>query len=270
MGMLDGKVAIITGAGRGIGRATALRLAAEGAAVVVCDLDAEPAAETAAAVRQSSGRALTVVGDICDPALPAQIMATVAAEFGRLDILVNNAGYTADSVLHKMTDAQFQAMLDIHLIAPFRLIRAAAPLMRDAAKAELTAGQPVKRKIVNVTSVAGLMGNPGQANYAAAKAGLVGLTKTVAREWGPLHINCNVVAFGWIETRLTRPKEAGETVQGANVGIPRQQLEMMRQMIPLQRPGSPDEAAAAILYLASPLSDYVNGDVIKVDGGLYT
>lgn len=270
MGMLDGKVAIITGAGRGIGRAAAELFAEQGAAVVVCDLDAEPAEEVAAAVRAAGGQALTMVGDICDPALPAQIMAAVEAHFGRLDILVNNAGYTADGMLHKMTDDQFQAMLDIHLIAPFRMIRAAAPLMRDAAKAELAQGTPAQRKIVNVTSVAGLMGNAGQANYAAAKAGLVGLSKTVAKEWGPLGINCNVVAFGWIETRLTQPKEESATVQGAAVGIPKQQLEMMRRLIPLQRSGSPREAAAAILYLASPLSDYVNGDVIKADGGLYT
>ncbi|BDG59575.1 SDR family NAD(P)-dependent oxidoreductase [Caldinitratiruptor microaerophilus] len=269
MGFLDGKVAVVTGAGRGIGRATAEMLAEQGARVVACDLDPGPLEETAQAVRALGAEVLTVAGDITDPRLPDRIMAQVAERFGRLDVLVNNAGYTWDGVLHKMTDEQFQAMLDVHLVAPFRMIRAAAPLMRDAAKREMAEGVVVHRKIVNVSSVSGLMGNPGQANYAAAKAGVVGLTKTVAKEWGPFRINCNAVAFGLIETRLTQPKERGEMVQGKAVGIPQEMRATMERMIPLQRPGQAREAAAAILFLASPLSDYVNGMVLKVDGGFY-
>lgn len=270
MNMLEGKVAIITGAGRGIGQAAAELLSEHGAHVVICELDAGPAEETAAIVRQNGTRALVMTGNICDPDLPKAIMASTAREFGRLDILVNNAGYTADAVLHKTTDEAFQAMLDIHLVTPFRMIREATPLMRDAARQELAAGHRLQRKIVNVSSIAGMMGNVGQANYASAKAGVIGLSKTVAKEWGPFGINCNVVAFGVIETRLTQPKEQADTVQGRQVGIPEQQLEMFKRMVPLQRAGTPREAASAILYLVSPLSDYVNGDVLKVDGGFYS
>ncbi len=269
MGLLADKVAIVTGAGRGIGKDTAELFSEHGAHVVVCDLDAGPAEETAATVRRNGGRALVLAGNICDPAEPERIMAAMAQEFGRLDILVNAAGYTIDGMVHKMTDDQFQAMLDVHLTAPFRMIRASVPLMRERAKAEIAAGKRVNRKIINVTSVAGLMGNAGQANYSAAKAGIIGLTKAVAREWAAFNINVNAIAFGLIETRLTQPKELGTTFMGSHLGIPQQQLEMMKRAIPMGRPGSAREAAAGILYLASPFSDYVNGDVVKVDGGAY-
>jgi 3-oxoacyl-[acyl-carrier protein] reductase len=270
MNMLDGKVAIVTGSGRGVGRAVAELFAEYGAAVVVNDLDEAPAAEAAAAINEQGGRAIAVAGSVTDADFPKRVMQETVQAFGRLDILVNNAGYTWDSLIHKMTDEQFQAMLDVHLVAPFRLIREAAPYMRDAAKAEIEQGLHMYRKIVNVSSVAGVMGNIGQANYSSAKAGVIGLTKTVAREWGPFNINCNAVAFGLIDTRLTQSKENGETVHGVAVGIPDKVRTMFEQSIPQRRAGTPEEAAQAIFYLASPFSNYVNGQVLNVNGGFYT
>ncbi|MBI2863546.1 MAG: SDR family oxidoreductase [Chloroflexi bacterium] len=267
MGMLEGKVAIITGAGRGIGRAAAEMFAEQGADVVICDLDVGPAEETAAIVGKNGRRALVVAGDICDPKMPQEIMTAAANKFGRLDILVNNAGYSADAVIHRMTDEQFQAMLDIHLIAPFRLIRASCPLMRDQAKKELEEGIVVRRKIVNVSSIVAF-GAPGQANYSSAKAGLIGLTKAVAKEWAPFNIHCNCVAFGGVDTRLTGPKEAGFTVKGHAIGVPQALIDARKETNPnARRMATPREAASGIFYLASPLSDFVNGDLIMVDGG---
>jgi 3-oxoacyl-[acyl-carrier protein] reductase len=271
--LLEGRVAIVTGAGRGIGAATARLFAREGARVVVSDLDAEPAQAVAASIQEAGGEALVVAGDVTGPDFPAQLVQRTVETFGALDILVNAAGYTWDGMVHKMTDRQWEAMLDVHVTAPFRLIRAAAPRMRDAAKAEKAAGQtPRPRSIVNVTSVAGVYGNPGQANYAAGKAGLIGLTKTIAKEWGPLGIRCNAVAFGFITTRLTDPKQAGATVKRGDaeiaLGIPEELRGRALQMISLGRAGSPEEAATSILFLASPLSSYVNGHVLEVTGGL--
>lgn len=269
MGMLDGKVAIVTGAGRGIGRATAEMFSEEGADVVICELDAGPAEETASIVRNNGRRALVCVGNICDPALPDQILAATAKEFGRLDILVNNAGYTADGVIHRMTDKQFQDILDIHVVAPFRMIRASSPLMRDQAKKELEDGIVVHRKIVNVSSI-NAFGAPGQANYSSAKMAIIGLTKTVAKEWAPFNIHCNCVAFGGVDTRLIGPKEAGVTVQGYAIGIPQAVRDARASQGPRpahSRPATTREAASGILYLASPLSDYVNGDLILVANG---
>ena len=270
MGMLDGKVAIITGSGRGIGRAAALMMVAEGAAVVVNDLDEAPAREVVEEIKRAGGRAVACAGSVTDPAMPDKLVRAAIDNFGALHILVNNAGYTWDGMLHKMTDEQWQAMLDVHVTAAFRLIRAAAPYMRDAAKAEMEAGQRVTRKIVNVMSIAGTMGNAGQANYSAAKAALGGLTKTVAREWGRFNINCNAVAFGFIETRLTDEKEKGETLMDGKVaiGIPKAQREAFIKTIPLGRAGTPEEAARGILFLVSPWSDYVTGHILHVDGGL--
>lgn len=271
--LLEGQIAIITGAGRGIGAATARLFAQEGACVVVSDLDAEPAEQVAAAIEQAGGRALAVPGDVTDPSFPEQLVRRTVETFGGLNILVNAAGYTWDGMIHKISDRQWEAMLAVHVTAPFRMIRACAPHLRDAAKAEKAAGQtPRPRSIVNVTSVAGLYGNPGQANYSAAKAGLVGLTRTIAKEWGPLAIRCNAVAFGFITTRLTDAKQAGFTVRRGDaeiaLGIPEEIRSKALQMIPLGRAGTPEEAADSILYLASPLSSYVNGHVLEVTGGL--
>jgi 3-oxoacyl-[acyl-carrier protein] reductase len=268
--MLEGQVAIITGAGRGVGRATAELFAEHGAKVVVSDLDLAPAEEVVAAIQAKGGEAIAVHGNVTEADFAKRIIQATAEAYGGVDILVNNAGYTNDSLIHKMTDEQFQAMLDVHLIAPFRLIREAVPYFRDQAKKEMEQGIVRYRKIVNVSSVAGIMGNVGQANYASAKSGVVGLTKTVAKEWAAFNVNCNTVAFGMIDTRLTRPKENGETVEGVSVGIPEKVRQMFESSIPQKRAGTADEAAAGIFYLSSPLSNYVNGVVLNINGGMYT
>jgi 3-oxoacyl-[acyl-carrier protein] reductase len=270
--LLDGKVAILTGSGRGIGAAAARLFASEGASVVVCDLDAAPAEETAKAIKAAGGKAIAVPGDMTDPAFPEQLVAKTLDTFGGLDIIVNNAGYTWDAVIHKMTDKQWQAMLDIHVTAPFRLIRAAAPFIRETAKKEAEQqGHANARKIINVSSVSGTQGNAGQANYSTAKAGVTGLTKTLAKEWGQFNVQVNCVAYGWIETRLTQAKEGAEKIERAgeeiSIGVPGQMLQMMRMMVPLGRPGTPEEAAGPMLFFASPLSNYVSGIVLEVHGG---
>jgi 3-oxoacyl-[acyl-carrier protein] reductase len=270
---LEGKTAVVTGAGRGIGRATAQLLAAEGARVMVADLDEEPAAGTAAAIRDAGGTAHVLVGDVTGPSFPDQLIAVTLKVFGGFHILVNNAGFTWDGTIHKMSDDQWQTILDVHLTAPFRIIRAAAPYLRETAKREIAErGTAEARKIVNISSTSGTRGNFGQANYAAAKAGIVGLTKTLSREWGAFNIQVNCVAFGFIDTRLTRSKEAGEQFRrgetGVPLGIPAETREAAFKLIPLGRPGTPQEAAGAILFLASPLSDYVSGHVLEVTGGL--
>lgn len=272
MGMLDGKVAIITGSGRGIGAAAAKLFAAEGAAVVVSDLDPVPANETAEEIKAKGGKVLVVPGDMTDPAFPDQLVSKTLDAFHGLDIIVNNAGYTWDAVIHKMTDKQWQAMLDIHVTAPFRLIRAASAFIRETAKKEAEQnGRANARKIINVSSVSGTQGNAGQANYSTAKAGITGLTKTLAKEWGQFNVQVNCVAYGWIETRLTAPKENAEKIERdgeeISIGIPGQMQQMGRLMVPLGRPGTPEEAAGPMLFLASPLSNYVSGIVIEVHGG---
>jgi len=271
MGLLDGKVALITGSGRGIGRAAAELFARHGARVVVSDIDEAPARDAADAVRAAGSEAAVCAGDVTAADFPDRLIRAAVDAFGRIDVLVNNAGYTWDGVIHKMTDQQYDAMLDIHLKAPFRLIRALAPLWREAAKAEATPGaRPACRKIINVSSTSGVAGNAGQANYAAGKMGIVGLTKTVAKEWGQFNVTCNAVAYGWIDTRLTQDKEKGAaTASGILLGIPAAQREGMARHVPLGRPGSPEEAAGPMLFLASPLSDYVTGAVLLVTGGMY-
>jgi len=270
---LDGRTAIVTGAGRGIGRAAAQLLAAAGARVLVSDVDPEPAAETVSNIVTAGGTAQALAGDVTHPDFPRRLVETVEQVFGGPDILVNNAGFTWDGTLHKMTDEQWQAMIDVHLTAPFRVIRAATPLMREAAKREIVErGAARPRKIVNVSSTSATRGNFGQANYAAAKAGIIGLTRSLAREWGPFNIQVNCVAFGLIDTRLTRRKESGERIHRGEgeieLGIPTPIREAAINLIPMGRPGTPQEAASAILFMASPLSDYVSGQVLEVTGGL--
>jgi 3-oxoacyl-[acyl-carrier protein] reductase len=271
-GLLSGQVAIITGAGRGIGAAAAKIFAREGAKVVASDRDREPVEATVAEIVKAGGTAIAVPGDITDPKFPEALVKAAVDAYGVLNILVNNAGYTWDGVLHKMTDEQWQAMLDVHNTAPFRLIRASVPYMREAAKAEITAGQtPAPRCIINVSSTSGLHGNAGQCNYATAKMGIVGLTKTIAKEWGQFGIRCNAVAFGFIETRLTQSKEAGASVKVGDkdvaLGVPEQVRQMATMLIPMGRIGTPEEAAGGLLLLATPYAAYISGHTLEVTGG---
>ena len=270
MGVLDGKAAIVTGSARGIGRASAELLAEQGARVLINDLDGDVAEQAASEI---SGDTALFGGDLTQPGVPDQLVQKAVDEFGRLDIVVNNAGYTWDGVAHKMTDEQFQAMLEIHTVVPFRVIRAAAPHLRDPAKKEREEGQEVFRKIVNVSSVSGTMGNAGQVNYSAAKAGVVGLTKTLAKEWGQFKVNVNAVAFGFVETRLTASKEEGGKIEmegrEIQLGIPEQMRAMASMMIPLGRPASPEEAAGPVFFLCSPWANYVHGQVLNVTGGQF-
>jgi 3-oxoacyl-[acyl-carrier protein] reductase len=271
--LLAGRVAIITGAGRGIGRATAELFAEHGARVVLSDIDRVPGEEAVAAIRAAGGEAICVAGDVTDAGFPDALVGAAIEQFGGLDIIVNNAGYTWDAVIHKMSDAQWEAILAVHLTAPFRIIRAAAPHIRDTAKQEKAIhGSARARKIINISSTSGTRGNPGQANYASGKAGVIGLAKTLAKEWGQFNVQVNAVAFGRIQTRLTQAKEKGETIHRGDaeiaVGIPAERLERTTPLIPLGRAGTPREAAGAILFFASPLSDYVSGQVLEVTGGL--
>jgi 3-oxoacyl-[acyl-carrier protein] reductase len=271
--LLDGKVAIITGSGRGIGRAAAELFAQHGARVVVSDIDPAPAEEAAAAIRAAGGEAISVPGDVTDRAFPGLMVNTAIEKLGGLDIIVNNAGYTWDAVIHKMTDEQWETIIAVHLTAPFRIIRAAAPYLRETAKKEKGAtGQARARKIVNVSSTSGTRGNAGQANYSSGKAGVVGLARTMAKEWGQFNIQVNAVAFGRIDTRLTQPKEKQEKIQRGEaeiaIGIPAERLERTTPLIPMGRPGTALEAAGAIFFFASPFSDYVSGQVLEVTGGL--
>lgn len=263
---LDGKVALVTGAGRGIGRAIALKLAGAGARVVVNDLDATPATETLAAIEALGGAAIACPGDVTASDFPDRFVGAAIARFGGLDILVNNAGYVRDAVIHKMSDDQWRAVLGVHLTAPFRILRAAAGFIRSAAKAEAAEGRPVHRKVVNIGSISGIYGNPGQANYASAKAGVIGLTKSLAKEWGRYRVNVNCVAFGLIETRLT----VGETdAEGRRASsMPPEVLDALIRATPLGRAGTPDEAAGAVYLLCLPEADFITGQVVEVSGGL--
>ncbi|HUP09725.1 MAG TPA: SDR family NAD(P)-dependent oxidoreductase [Caldimonas sp.] len=269
---LEGKVALVTGSGRGIGRSIALKLAGDGACVVVNDLDDEPAQETVRAIREAGGQAVACVGSVAAPDFAERFIGTAVDAYKGLDIVVNNAGYTWDNVIQKMTDEQWYAMIDCHLTAPFRILRAAQPVIRRLSKAESEAGQRVVRKVVNISSVAGLFGNAGQANYATAKAGIVGMTQTLAKEWGRMNVTVNCVAYGFIKTRLTT-SAAGESTANIDgreikVGVNPDLLAMMEKSIPLGRGGTPDEAAGAVYLFCIPESDYVSGQTLMCSGGL--
>jgi 3-oxoacyl-[acyl-carrier protein] reductase len=271
VGVLDGKAAIVTGSARGIGRATAELLSEQGAQVLINDLDGDVAEQAAGEIK---GETAVFAGDLTKEGVPDQLVQKAVDEFGKLDIIVNNAGYTLDAPVHKMSDEQFQRMLDIHNIVPFRVLRAAAPHLREPAKKEREEGQEVFRKVVNVTSISGTMGNAGQANYSSGKAGVVGLTKTLAKEWGQFKINVNAVAFGYIETRLTASKDESNTMEidgeKVQLGIPDQLRGMAPMLIPIGRPGSPDEAAGGVFFLCSPWSNFVHGQVLNVTGGQFS
>ena len=271
MGLLDGKAAIVTGSARGIGRATAELFASEGAKVLINDLDGDVAEEAAG---QIDGETAVHAGDLTEEGATDALVSAAVDAFGSVDIAVNNAGYTWDGVVHKMEDRQFQAMLDIHTVVPFRVARSLAPHWREAAKQEMGEGKEYFRKLINISSISGTMGNAGQANYSAAKAGVVGLTKTLAKEWGTLKINVNAIAFGFVETRLTAAKEEGGSMKAPGgeeigLGIPEQMRAMASAIIPLGRPAQPEEAAGPVLFLASPLSNYIHGQTINVTGGQF-
>ncbi len=270
MGALDGKSAIVTGSARGIGRATAELLSQQGAQVLINDLDGDVAEQASTEI---AGETAVFSGDLTQGDAPDRLIGAAIDAFGKIDIIVNNAGYTIDAPLHKMSDHQFQAMLDIHNVVPFRVLRAAAPHLREPAKKEMQEGTEYFRKVVNVSSISGTFGNAGQANYSSGKSGVVGLTKTMAKEWGQFKINVNAVAFGFIDTRLTQAKDSdnqmeigGETVQ---LGIPEQMRQMASMVIPLGRPGTPEEAAGGIFFLCSPWSNYVHGQVLNITGGQF-
>src|SRR3954454_15345205 len=270
MGLLDGKAAIVTGSARGIGRATAELFVSEGAKVLINDLDADVAEQTEGEI---DGETAVYSGDLTKAGAADELVAAAVDAFGAVDICVNNAGYTWDGVAHRMTDEQFQAMLDIHTVVPFRVARALAPHWREAAKAERAEDREVFRKLINISSISGTFGNAGQVNYSAAKAGVVGVTKTLAKEWGQFKINVNAVAFGFVETRLTAAKEEGGTIEREGeqiqLGIPEQMRAMAAAIIPLGRAATPEEAAGGIFFLCTPWSNYIHGQVLHVTGGQF-
>ncbi len=270
-GKLVGKVAIVTGSGRGIGRECALKLAREGAKVVVNDLDQGPADEVVAEIRAAGGEGVTCAGNVAAPDFGERCVKTALDTFGRLDIIVNNAGFTWDNVIQKMSDEQWDAIIDCHLKAPFMLLRAAYPYFREASKAEAERGERVNRKVVNISSVSGTQGNAGQINYSSAKAGIIGMTKTLAREWGRMNVNVNCVAFGAIETRLTQPTTEEKTVQvegrDIKVGVHPDRIAAAHRDTPLGRFGTAEEAAGSIFMFCIPESDFVSGQTIICGGG---
>ncbi len=272
MGLLDGRVALITGSGRGIGAAAARLFAAQGALVVVNDLDLDPAEATVAAIAAAGGKAISVVGDVTEPAFPAGFIRAALSAFGGIDILVNNAGYPWDAAIQQMSDQQWDAMVDVHLTAPFRILREASRFLIEAAKNEQAeGGSAAPRKIINVSSVSGVYGQAGQSNYSAAKAGMIGLSKALAREWGRYNVQINAVCYGFIETRLTGAREHAEKIQRGSeevaLGLPRQVRQLAPLRIPLGRAGTAEEAAGPLLFLASSLSNYVTGIAMEVAGG---
>lgn len=273
MRRLEGRAALVTGAGRGVGAAIAKKLGSEGARVLVNDLDAGPAEETAAAVRAAGGEAEAFPGDVAAPDFGERAVAAVLERFGHLDIVVNNAGYIWNTSLQKTVDEQWYAMMDVHATAPFRILRAAVPYLREAVARETAAGTPVHRKVVNVSSISGLYGAATQIAYSAAKAAQVGITRTLAKEWGRLRVNVNCVAFGYIETRLTQELWQGEArirvgEREHKVGLDPAYVARMRELIPLGRPGTPEEAAGAVYLFCIPESDYVSGQILVAGGGL--
>ena len=274
MAQLEGRAAIVTGSGRGIGREIALRLARDGASVVINDLDEAPAKEAVAEVERLGGRATACIGDVTEKDFGERIVKAALESFGACHIVVNNAGYTWDSVIQRMSDEQWYAILDVHLTAPFRVLRAFQQYLRTAVDEERKKGTRIVRKVVNISSTSGVNGNAGQANYSSGKAGIIGLTKALAKEWGRYDVTVNAVAFGYIQTRLTTPLQEGESgeieVQGrkVKVGIQGGRLAALNQMIPLGRGGTPEEAAGAVYLFCSPDSDYVSGQCLVVNGGL--
>lgn len=272
MTKLAGKTAYITGAGRGIGRSIALKLAGDGANVVLNDLDLEPAQAVVDEIEAMGGKALALPGSVTAPGFADDFIQAGIDKFGGIDVIVNNAGYTWDSFIGKMSDQQFDAMIDVHLKAPFQILRAAAPFIAEQAAIEAAEGREVFRKVVNISSIAGTGGNAGQANYSSAKAGIIGMTKTMAKEWGRYKVNVNAVAFGMISTRLTEATDEKKAIEvegnTIGIGIPKKVVQGFERMIPIGRAGTPDEAAGGVYLFCIPESNYVSGQTLIVGGGL--
>lgn len=273
MGALNQRTALVTGSSRGIGRAVALKLADAGAGVVVNGMDAEAVKSTVSDIEAGGGQAVACVGNVTDADFARRFIDTAVNSFGGIDIIVNNAGYVLDSVIQKMTDQQWHEILDVHLSAPFRILRAAQPIIKAAAREEAARGAPRCRKVVNVSSIAGVTGNSGQVNYAAAKAGLAGVSKSLSKEWGRYNVTVNTIAFGLIETRTSEPlSDVGSTIDVAGkqiaVGVNPGLLSSMKRLIPLGRMGTPEEAAGAVYMFCSPESDYITGQTVVCSGGL--
>lgn len=272
MGKLNEQVAIISGSGQGIGRAIAVKLASEGAAIVVNDIDENAAQETIEEINKLGGQAVACVGDVTAADFGERFVKTALDEYGRLDIIVNNAGYTWDSVIQKMSDEQFMAMLEVHTVTPFRILRAASEYFREQGKKEAAEGREVFRKVVNISSVSGTRGNAGQVNYAAAKKAVIGITETMAKEWGRYKVNVNCVAYGMIATRLTQGVEGEKPDvmigdRAVKVGIPMKSLEAAKSIIPMGRAGTPEEAAGAVYLFCLQEGNYVTGQTIVCGGG---
>lgn len=273
VGKLEGKVALITGAGRGIGRALALKLAADGARIVAADLDEAPAAGVVREIEASGGQAVAFAGNVADAKFGDEFVAAALTHFSGLDIIVSNAGYTLDAVIQKMSDDQFQKMIDVHVTAPFRILRAAAEPIRMFAKKEADEGREVFRKVVLISSMSGTNGNAGQVNYSSAKSALVGMTKTMSKEWGRYKVNVNCVAFGFIDTRLTKAFDDPQSkivIEGQEVqaGVRKESLAMLPALVPLGRAGSAEEAAGGVYLFCIPESNYVSGQILTVGGGI--
>lgn len=275
MGKLAGKVALVSGSGRGIGREVALKLASEGASVVINDLDEALANQVVDEILADSDKtgasAVACVGSVTEEGFGERFVKTAVDSFGGLDIIINNAGYTWDNVIQKMTDEQWYAMIDVHMTAPYRILQAAQPYIKKFYTQDQEEGGEVFRKVVNISSVSGLSGNPGQLAYAAAKAGVVGITKTLCKEWGRYKVNVNTVAFGFIDTRLTSAVSDDSTIEvegkEIKVGVSEQVLDMMDALIPLGRSGTPEEAAGAVYLFCTPESNYISGQTVVVGGG---
>jgi len=272
MKKLADKVALLTGAGRGIGREIALKLASEGCRLVVNDLDPDLVASLVDEVSELGVDARGYVGSVTEADFGERFVKLAVDSFDALDIIINNAGYTWDNVIQKMDDEQWYAMLDVHMTAPYRILKAAQPYIKSYHALDCEAGREVFRKVVNISSVAGLGGNAGQLAYSAAKAGVVGMTKTLSKEWGRYKVNVNTVAFGFIQTRLTSAVSENPTInvegREIRVGVSDQIRDLMTDLIPLGRPGTPKEAADAVYLFCTPESNYISGQTVVVGGGL--
>ncbi|KDN40512.1 NAD(P)-binding protein [Tilletiaria anomala UBC 951] len=266
--LLKGEVTIITGAGNGIGKMAAIIAGAHGAHVVVSDLDPQKTQETVDTIKNNGGSAIGVPGDVTAKDFGETVVKATIDAYGKINHIVNNAGFTADKMLHTMSDDIWNLILDVHCTAPFRIVRAAAPHLRlkDPEKHE-------NRCIINISSTSGIHGNAGQINYSAAKAAVTGMTKTICKELGPFNVRCNCIAYGSIDTRLTQAKEDGASItvigQKIALGIPASMRAnpQANNDVPLRRQGNAEEAAAAIVMLLSPLSSYISGHTLEVTGG---